>query len=137
VGRTVFSSGVIDNDAGKLEDVYGAVLGAGQVITEPGVFATVHCTGLEAPSSSVFVLSDVIVGNKDGVAVPLELITEVTVVVALSVDVNLDGNVDVQDLQAIALVFSATGEPGFNRADVKGDGVVDVLDVVIVGQNIA
>jgi hypothetical protein len=134
---TYFNAGVIDSANGHLTNVYGAVLKAGAVLPNPGTFATIQCTAGQVPSTSSVVLSNVIVGNKDGVAVPLESLTPVEVVVALSADVNLDGVVDIADVEAVADEFGTTGQPGFSRADVDGDGVINILDIILVGQNFA
>ena len=49
-------------------------------------------------------------------------------------DLNLDGGVDVLDVQLCVNVFLGTEtDPGIvSRADVNGDSAVDVLDVQLV-----
>ena len=68
---TFFNGGTIDNQAGTLKPVYGAIEGAGSVTT-PGTMAVLSCTALTAGQSSAFALSNVIVGNMDAHALPLE-----------------------------------------------------------------
>jgi hypothetical protein len=131
-----FNAGNIDNENGTLKMVFGAVIGAGQSVNAPGVFAKLHCTAVNEGTSSALVLSNVIVGSKDAVALPLESITEVTVVVAHSADVNVDGFIDIQDIIEIVTNWGMSGDPGFTRADVAKDGLVNILDAIIVGQNI-
>ena len=52
----------------------------------------------------------------------------------MQVDLNLDGGVDVLDVQLSVNVFLGTEkDPGIvGRSDVNGDGAVDVLDVQLV-----
>ena len=52
----------------------------------------------------------------------------------MSGDINLDGQVDVLDVQLAANVFLGTEtEPGIvARADVNSDGEVNVLDVQLI-----
>jgi hypothetical protein len=132
-----FNAGVIDNDNGHLTMVFGAVIGPGEFVQDPGIFAKLHCTAVNEATSSALVLSNVIVGSKDAVALPLESITEVTVVVAHSADVNVDGQIDLGDIAEVVARWGNSGDPGFTRSDVKQDGIINVLDVIVVGQNIA
>jgi murein DD-endopeptidase MepM/ murein hydrolase activator NlpD len=57
--------------------------------------------------------------------------TTTPTLVAASADINLDGRVDVLDVQLAVNVFLGTeADPGIvARADVNGDGSVDVIDV--------
>lgn len=132
-----FNPGTIDNEAGLLAPVYGVVIGQGQVLPNAGTLAIVHCRALHAPTSSAFALDKVIVGSKDGVHVPLGSFLVGQVAVVLFADVNLDGIVDLDDIAAAAARFGATGAPGFHRADVLKDGVVNVLDLILIGQEIS
>jgi hypothetical protein len=47
----------------------------------------------------------------------------------------MDGSVNVLDLILIAEDFGQTGTPGWIREDVNGDGVVNIEDLIIVGQH--
>jgi hypothetical protein len=135
--QTFFMAGTLDNQAGTVTGVAQVILGAGQSVAGPGNIAVLHCTALAAGQTSAFVISNVIVGNMAAEPLPLEspIINQVTV--ASPSDLDLDGDVDVNDLVMVATVFGATGAPGFRREDVKGDGKIDVLDMIVVGQNIA
>lgn len=133
--QTYFNPGIIDNTAGKLKSVWGAVIGPGQTLPNFGTLATLSCTAKNAATTSAFALSNVIVGSKDGVAVPLEPITVGQVAVILFGDVNNDGTVNLTDLLALAAVFGQTGAPGFSPADLDLSGAVDVLDAILVAQH--
>ncbi len=134
--ESFFNLGTVDNEAGKLTAVFGTVIGPGQDLPGPGTFAIITCTAVSAPTTSAFALSNVIVGNKDGVAVPLGSITVGQVAVTFLGDVNNDGVVDVTDLEDMATVFGETGAPGFSGADVDKDGTINVLDAILVSQHI-
>jgi hypothetical protein len=136
-GNSFFGVIKIDNDAGKVSSVYGNTFPGGHEVTQAGIFAIILCTAVNGSTTSAFALSEIIVGNKDGATLPLELITADQVVVASFADVNADGVVDLADLQAVVDVFKTTGVPGWIAADVKNDGVVNILDLILVGQNIA
>jgi len=47
----------------------------------------------------------------------------------------MDGSVNVLDLILIAEDFGQTGTPGWIHEDVNGDGVVNIEDLIIVGQH--
>ena len=53
----------------------------------------------------------------------------------LAGDVNLDGLVDPQDLNALGQYWTQTGNLGYNQGDVDGDGFVGPQDLNVVGQN--
>jgi len=44
-------------------------------------------------------------------------------------DINQDGEVDVQDVSAMANHYGESGEPGWRPEDINDDGTVDYLDV--------
>ncbi len=52
-------------------------------------------------------------------------------------DVNRDGQVDALDLAAVAAALSTKqGDPNYTPgADLNGDGIVDIFDLVQVGRN--
>ena len=128
--NTFFNSTVNDG----VVRAYGVVLGSMQQVDESGVFATIHCTALKSNRLSNFILTNVIVGNKEGIAVPLDssIINQVTVTTLL--DFNTDGLVDLADLQVVSELFGFTGLPGWISQDINADGAVDVLDIILIGQ---
>ena len=70
---TVFADGTIDNVAGTVTNVWGAILQQGGSVSTPGVFATFHCTAMAAPGTSLLTLIDVIVGDTEAKGVPVNL----------------------------------------------------------------
>jgi len=118
---------------GLVTGVAGTTIGAGSQTTTPGVFATLNCTALKT-GNSMFVISKLMVANKDAVVVPLAspIITQVQVASAASLwDLNLDGKVDLLDMAILAAAFGTANA----QADFNKDGVVDVLDLIIMAQN--
>jgi hypothetical protein len=47
----------------------------------------------------------------------------------------MDGNVNILDLTFITQHFDETGAASWLRQDTNGDGVINVLDCIIVGQH--
>ena len=43
--------------------------------------------------------------------------------------------VNASDMAIVANNLGTTGTPGWVRSDVNGDGKVDILDMILVGQN--
>ena len=132
-GSTFFMSGTIDNVAGTVVNVAAAIIVPNASVNTPGVFVTFNCTALTAGSVS-FVLSNVIVGSKDAVAIPLDSSIIPPVAVAFPWDVNLDGKINQTDMALVYTVFGQMGTPGWRREDVNGDGSIDILDMILVGQ---
>lgn len=122
------SKGEIDNSAGTVKKIFGVVTTPGQGVTSPGSFLVITCQALKQGASNL-VLSNVIVGNKEGLSVPFEL--SVTQVVVLSAyDLDGDGLVDTGDLGIAASQYGVAGSADFN-----GDGVVNILDIITLVQN--
>lgn len=69
---TYFNSGTINNDTGTVTGVAGVILGPNSV-SSPGTFAIVHFTAKNTEDTSSLTLSNVIVGNPDGEAVPISV----------------------------------------------------------------
>ena len=133
--QTYFMQGMVDNTTGQIKNVVSVVLGAGQSVSTPGTMVTISCTAVGAGKASAFVLKNVIVGDPSAVALPLESPVITQIQVASSVDLNLDGSIDMADVLVLVAVFGATGTPGFRREDIDKDGKVDILDLILVGQN--
>jgi hypothetical protein len=73
-----FNSGSIDNQAGKITGVFGAITTPGMTVSTPGTFATVILTARQQSESCPLSLSSVIVGDIDGNPVPVSLGNEGT-----------------------------------------------------------
>ena len=128
--QTYFMGGTIGPSS--VVNMAGVIIGPGENVTSPGIFAILNCTALNAGKMSNFQLQNVIVGDKEANSLPLESPDIHQVTVAALYDINLDGLVDFADL---ALVYQAFGNTG-GREDVKQDGRVNILDMILVAQNI-
>jgi len=129
--QTYFMGGTIGPNS--VVNMVGVIIGPGQSVTSPGTFAALNCAALNAGHTSNFQLQNVIVGDKDANSLPLESPVILQVTVAALYDINLDGLIDSADL---SLVYQAFGNTG-GREDVKSDGIVNVLDMILVALNIA
>jgi len=69
--NTYFSPGTIDNTAGTITGVAGAIITPGQTVSSPGVFAIIQMTAKSVEGSSTLNLSNVIVGDINGNPVPI------------------------------------------------------------------
>ena len=58
-------------------------------------------------------------------------------VTLLGGDINVDDKINILDAAMVALVFAVTnGQPNFDpEADINGDGVIDIFDLVMIGTN--
>ena len=70
---TYFTTGTIDNDAGTVAGVAGAITTPGQTVSSPGTFAIITFTAGTDGGTSPLDLLNVIVGNIEGNAVPIEV----------------------------------------------------------------
>ena len=132
---TYFMPGTIDNVNGTLKAVVGVVEGAGQSVSTPGTMVTINCTAVTAGQTSAFNLLNVIVGNPSGVAVPLASFNITQMGVASVWDLNFDGVVNQADVQIAAGHLGQTGTPGWIPSDINKDGIISVLDLILIGQN--
>lgn len=135
-GQSFFMPGTIDNAGGTVKGMVGVSLGAGSGATGAGTAVTLQCTALAAGKTSAFALDKVIVAGPDAVALPLDLTTVGQVAVTSSADLNQDGSVDIHDLEVLIPLLGMTGAPGWRREDLNGDGVINVLEMILVAQAI-
>jgi hypothetical protein len=70
---TYFISGIIDNVAGTIANVFGAITIPGEAVSESGILATISFTAGAAVGTSGLDLTDVIVGDLQGQAVDIEV----------------------------------------------------------------
>jgi hypothetical protein len=133
---TTFNPGTIDNVAGTITYVWGATLAAGATVSSPGTFATITFTAKTNPGTSLLHLSAVVVGDVDGVAVPVTVTDgSVTIQGCPAWDVNCDGCISVLDIILVGQHFGESGSPGWIRPDVTQDGNISVLDIIVIGQH--
>lgn len=133
---TFFSPGTIDNDAGTITGVCGAITQEGGNVSSLGTFATITFAARTANGTSVLALGDVTVGNPAGYPVPIAVTNgSVTVEWCPRWDVNCDGCIDVLDIILVGQRFGQTGPPCWIAEDVNCDGVISVLDIILIGQH--
>ena len=70
---TYFISGAIDNAAGSITGVFGAITADGETVSQSGVFATISFTAGAAVGTSALDLTNVIVGDSQGQAMDIEV----------------------------------------------------------------
>ena len=74
---TIFSSGIIDNNAGVVKHVWGNILGAGESVSSVGTFAIIDFTSTSPGLSPLELITvgaiSVKVSNPDGNAVPINI----------------------------------------------------------------
>ena len=73
---SLFNPGSIDNQAGKVTGVFGAITTPGMTVSMPGTFATVILTARQQSESCPLSLSNVIVGDMRGNATPVSFNNE-------------------------------------------------------------
>ena len=71
---TFFNSGSIDNQAGRITGVFGAITGPGKTVSMQGTFATVTLTAKTQSGSCHLSLSNVVVGDMNGNPVSVSVV---------------------------------------------------------------
>ena len=59
----------------------------------------------------------------------------ITITAATTGDVNSNGHVNEEDMMLVYDHFGETGSPGWIAEDVTLDGAINVLDIILIGQN--
>jgi C1A family cysteine protease len=131
---TYFTPGTINNIAGTITNVIGAIATPGASVSQSGTFATVSFTAGTAEGYSALDLSNVIVADKQGQPVDIE-VTDGSVTVCPDWDVNLDLSVNVLDMIVVGGHWGEIGAAHWIRADVNRDGAISVLDMILIGQH--
>jgi hypothetical protein len=68
-----FNTGQIDNTAGKIANVFGVITDPEQSVSSAGTLATITFTAKNSSGTCPFALSNVIVGDPAGLAVPVNI----------------------------------------------------------------
>jgi C1A family cysteine protease len=131
---TYFNPGTINNGAGTIAGVAGAIITPGASVSAPGTFATISFTAGASEGTSALDLSSVIVGNLQGQPVTIT-VTSGSVTVCPDWDVNLDGRVNVLDMTLVGQHWGESGAAHWIREDVMRDGQINVLDMIPIGQH--
>jgi hypothetical protein len=123
----------IDNGAGTINNVAGAITTPSASVSQNVTFATVNFTAT-AEGTSALDLSNVIVAGKQGQPVDIE-VTEGIHTVCLDWDVNLNLSVNVQDMILVGEHCGESGTAHWIREDVNRDEAISVLDIILIGQH--
>ncbi len=75
---TFFNTGKTDNQAGTITGVFGAIASPGETVSSEGTFAIITLTAKAQRDSWPLALSNVIVGDIDGNALPITLENDVS-----------------------------------------------------------
>jgi len=131
---TFFTPGTIDNGAGTITNVAGAIATPGETVSQSGTFATVSFNAT-AVGTSTFDLSNVIVADKQGQSVAIT-VSDGSVTVCPDWDVNLDLSVNVLDMTLVGQHWGeSSGAAHWIREDVNRDEAISVLDIILIGQH--
>ena len=129
--NTFFQAGDINNAAGSITGISGAIIDIGGV----GGTGTLFSINFEAKAAGEGQLrvSEDRLGASNGNQIHYDVVIQpVSVLVGLTYDLNADGKVDLLDLTLVAQNFGKANP----QADANHDGTVDVFDLIAVAQHI-
>jgi hypothetical protein len=124
---TFFSNGIIDNDNGTVQNIYGVLLGD-YFVNDTGTLIE-----LIVMNNSTFGTGDISL-NSVGVVNGTSYVNT-TVVISFEYDINMDQKINLLDLLYVSNCYSYTGENGWIREDVDNNGIVDLLDLIFVSNH--
>lgn len=127
---TYFSPGLVNNTAGTVKPIYCVSTGAGSGASTSDLAVRFICQAKTGGKTSNFALTGIVIGNQQGITLPFVL--QVSQVAVLS-GYDLDGNGSV-NLSDLLLVVSSFGTSDAT-CDFNVDGLVNVLDIIMVAQN--
>jgi len=131
--NTYFNPGTIDNTAGMITGVAGAITTPGATVSSSGVLATIRMTAKSVGGTSPLNLSNVIVGDINGNPVSIIVDDGSAIIGALCGDLNRDGEITTTDA-VIALEIATGSRPFDGAADVDNDGAVTSIDALMILQ---
>jgi len=108
---TYFNPGEIDNAAGTITGVYGAIISPGETVSASGTFATITLTAGMEGGTCPLNLSGVIVGDINGNSVPVSVVDGTISVNSLPV-LNPIGHKAVNEGELLTFTVSATDLDG-------------------------
>lgn len=108
---TYFDDGQIDNVAGTVTNVFGAIISPGQTVSGTGTFATITLTAGITGGSGPLTLSGVVVGGVSGNSIPVTVNNGTVTVNRPPVLANI-GNKTVNEGQLLTFTISATDPDG-------------------------
>jgi len=108
---TYFNAGQIDNVAGTITGVFGAIISPGQTVATAGTFAVITMTAGSNGGNCTLTLSNVVVGDINGNSVPVT-VNNGTVTVDRPPVLASIGNKTVNEGQLLSFTISATDADG-------------------------
>ncbi len=108
---TYFSPGVINNVAGNISGVAGAIITPGQTVSTAGTFATITLTAGTGSGTCPLTLSGVVVGAIDGQSVPVNVVNSQVTINRPPV-LNPIGAKSVNEGEPLQFTISATDPDG-------------------------
>ncbi len=110
---TFFNMGQINNTAGTITGVFGAITNPGQTVATPGTFAVITMTAGSVGGSCQLTLSNVIVGDIRGHSVTVSVINDTVNIAGNRPPVlNAIGNKTVVEGELLSFTVSATDPDG-------------------------
>jgi hypothetical protein len=108
---TFFNSGNIDNQAGKITSVFGAITSSGKTVSTQGTFATITFTAKTKSGSCPLVLASVVVGDINGNPVAASVVGG-TVTIDRPPVLSAIGNKSVNEGTILTFTISASDPDG-------------------------
>jgi hypothetical protein len=108
---TYFNAGQINNTAGTVTGVFGAIISPGQTVATAGTFAVITMTAGSSGGSSALTLSNVVVGDSGGQSIPVTLNNSTVTVDRPPVLASI-GNKTINEGQLLSFSISATDADG-------------------------
>jgi hypothetical protein len=106
-----FNPGTIDNQAGKITGVFGAITTPGKTVSTQGTFATITFTAKTQSGSCSLVLANVAVGDINGNPVPVSVVGGTASIDRPPV-LNAIGNKNVNEGATLTFTLSASDADG-------------------------
>ena len=109
--NTIFYPGAIDNNTGKISDIFGVIMSPGNTVSTSGTIATIQMTARSNGGTCTITLSDVEVGDINGQPIPVNL-TNGTVRINRAPVLAAIGNKSAQEGKRLAFTISAQDADG-------------------------
>ena len=131
--NTFFNGGTIDNQQGRVVNIFNAIIGPYNVST-PGTFITVNAVSTGKTGTFPINLSNVKIASPEALPVPF-IINSGSVRIYPPHDVNQDDITDIRDLNEVGQHFNEETSYPYPAYDITEDGAVDIIDIVAVAQH--
>jgi len=106
-----FNSGTINNQAGTITGVFGAIISPGRTVSTQGTFATITLTAKTQSGTCPLALANVVVGDINGSSVPLTVVGGTASIDRPPV-LNAIGNKAVNEGATLSFALSASDADG-------------------------